>query len=55
MKQEPVPVVPRVITIVLSSFIIVLLYIWILLMLKAIASIYNLLMDDIKEQHKQIK
>lgn len=45
----------RIITIVLSSFIIVLLYIWILLMLKAIASIYNLLMDDIKEQHKQIK
>lgn len=45
----------RFVTIVLSSLIIVLLYIWILLMLKAIVSIYNLLMDDINEQHKQIK
>ena len=45
----------RIVTIVLSSLIIVLLYIWILLMLKAIVSIYNLLMDDIQEQHKQIK
>lgn len=45
----------RILTIVLSSLIIVLLYIWILLMLKAIVSIYNLLMEDIQEQHGQIK
>ena len=45
----------RIVTIVLSSLIIVLLYIWILLMLKSIVSIYNLLMDDINEQHKQIR
>ena len=45
----------RVLTIALSSLIIILLYIWILLMLKAVTSIYNLLMDDILEQHKLIK
>ena len=45
----------RILTIALSSLIIVLLYIWILLMLKAISSIYFLLMDDIQEQHKQVK
>lgn len=45
----------RVLTILLSSLIIILLYIWILLMLKAVTSIYNLLMDDIREQHKLIK
>lgn len=45
----------RVLTIALSSLIIILLYIWILLMLKAVISIYNLLMDDILEQHKLIK
>ena len=45
----------RILTIALSSLIIILLYIWILLKLKAVASIYNLLMDDIREQHKLIK
>lgn len=44
-----------ILTIVFSSLIIVLLYIWILLMLKAVVSIYNLLMEDIHDQHGQIK
>ncbi len=45
----------RLLNVALSSLIIVLLYLWLLLMLKAIVSIYTLLMDDIKEQHKKIR
>lgn len=40
---------------VVSSVIIVSFYYWLLLMLKAVVSIYTLLMDDIREQHNLIR